>query len=1002
MRNLRLAMSAILIVAGMLQTGQPALAGAPSASSDNWLGGTGNWSNAANWSAGVPNSSAAVSIGNTLSGSVTEDLTNAAAASLSILNGNALFIRGQDALTVGGATSVANGGGLRVGDESPGGGTFTTGWYSNSGYLLVGDGGEMATASTVNVKGNYTSSGTGSAVVGGSQSEAANALLNISGAAPTTLTGSYQLFGFLGSATVKFGSGAVTKIGDGSTNPGLLTIYGPNAYFEVGATNSNSAVTGLSTIANNGGFDLYAGATLATNTGLNNAGNLGVDANYAGGSKLTIGGSLVNSGALQVGNANMTLPANMTVKGILTNTGQVTMDGGPASGANALLNITGAAPSTLTGGYLLFGSTGSAAIEFGSGGITKIGDGGAHSGFLLLYGPKSYLEIGTTNSNSALAGLSTISNNGNLTLEAGSAVATKTGLSNAGILSVDGGGPGGSTLTIGGALTNSNLAGSGNIQTSSPSTLNINGNVTNTNTGALNVSGGFSSSTANALLNVSGTSIANSGTINLTASKGNATLQIGSSTALTGAGVVTMSNNANNYIKGVTGSDVLTSSNTIEGAGNICDGLMGLVNQGTILANQSTELIIHPSSAGFNNKGALTVNAGSTLDVTGPANSFLNFNSGAGTLTGGTYNVTGKFQFDDAKIVTNAARITLTGSAAQILNQSNANSLGSFATNAAAGSFTLASTQKLTTSGGSFTNAGAMDIGSGSTFTVGNGGVTSIAVNYTQTAGSTQVYGTLASTTSASTPTLTISGGSLDGSGNLTYTVVDSASLAPGDSSSNTAALKVTGRYTQTSSGVLNIAIGGKTAGSQYDQLNISGGAALNGSLNLSLINHFVPSVGTTFDILNSSALSGTFAKVNGASINSNEHFAVSYNGKDVILTVASGAASSPAGAGVHPLYPGSGLNRFYRVDRPAIPVIASNRFLPSTAIATPRFAPSTIPAFRSGHSSAAFMPNHNRFGYGLNLLSFFGTSPKHLMKSFVTQQGLPDAPAFVSFSGSH
>jgi organic hydroperoxide reductase OsmC/OhrA len=77
MKTIRLAISAILIVTGVTQTAKLARAG----SSDNWLGGTGNWSTAANWSAGVPTSSSAVSIGNTQSGSVMEDLTNAAAAS---------------------------------------------------------------------------------------------------------------------------------------------------------------------------------------------------------------------------------------------------------------------------------------------------------------------------------------------------------------------------------------------------------------------------------------------------------------------------------------------------------------------------------------------------------------------------------------------------------------------------------------------------------------------------------------------------------------------------------------------------------------------------------------------------------------------------------------------------------------------------------------------------------------------------------------------------------
>lgn len=63
---------------------------------------------------------------------------------------------------------------------------------------------------------------------------------------------------------------------------------------------------------------------------------------------------------------------------------------------------------------------------------------------------------------------------------------------------------------------------------------------------------------------------------------------------------------------------------------------------------------------------------------------------------------------------------------------------------------------------------------------------------------------------------------------------------------------------------------------------------------------------------------------MNGTSINSNEHFTVSYNGKDVILTVASGAASSMASTGVRRLYPGAGRNGFDPIYKPAIPLIAS------------------------------------------------------------------------------
>src|SRR5262249_42618417 len=104
----------------------------------------------------------------------------------------------------------------------------------------------------------------------------------------------------------------------------------------------------------------------------------------------------------------------------------------------------------------------------------------------------------------------------------------------------------------------------------------------------------------------------------------------------------------------------------------------------------------------------------------------------------------------------------------------------------------------------------------------------------------------------------------------------------------------ITGSYTQ-STGVLNIDIGGTTAATQFDQLTISGAASLNGTLNLDLINSFVPTLGETFDILNASSVGGTFATVNGTAINSMEHFTVLYNmpANTVTLDVVSGPATS-------------------------------------------------------------------------------------------------------------
>ena len=103
-----------------------------------------------------------------------------------------------------------------------------------------------------------------------------------------------------------------------------------------------------------------------------------------------------------------------------------------------------------------------------------------------------------------------------------------------------------------------------------------------------------------------------------------------------------------------------------------------------------------------------------------------------------------------------------------------------------------------------------------------------------------------------------------------------------------------TGAYTQHSNGVLDISIGGTTAGTKYDQLNPTT-SSLNGTLNVGLINGYVPTIGTTFKILNFTSATGTFTTVNGLAINGTEHFTISYQGTDVLLTVVSGALHQPA-----------------------------------------------------------------------------------------------------------
>ncbi len=112
--------------------------------------------------------------------------------------------------------------------------------------------------------------------------------------------------------------------------------------------------------------------------------------------------------------------------------------------------------------------------------------------------------------------------------------------------------------------------------------------------------------------------------------------------------------------------------------------------------------------------------------------------------------------------------------------------------------------------------------------------------------------------------------GALIGSGTINAnTVTNNGIVAPGD---QLGALSVNGDYTQGADGVLNIQVGGNTAGAGYDQLQISEAAKLGGILNVSLVNGYRPAVGDVFTIVTAGGVSGSFAHINtsGMSVQAN------------------------------------------------------------------------------------------------------------------------------------
>jgi hypothetical protein len=99
----------------------------------------------------------------------------------------------------------------------------------------------------------------------------------------------------------------------------------------------------------------------------------------------------------------------------------------------------------------------------------------------------------------------------------------------------------------------------------------------------------------------------------------------------------------------------------------------------------------------------------------------------------------------------------------------------------------------------------------------------------------------------------------------LSITTPECSNLGVLSLGSNCAAT-VTGDYLQSASGNLFVDLGGPAAGA-YSQLNVTGAANLDGTLNIGLTNGYTPSLGDTFNLLNWTSYTGAFAAVNGTNL---------------------------------------------------------------------------------------------------------------------------------------
>ena len=326
---------------------------------------------------------------------------------------------------------------------------------------------------------------------------------------------------------------------------------------------------------------------------------------------------------------------------------------------------------------------------------------------------------------------------------------------------------------------------------------------------------------------------------------------------------------------------------------NASDGVIDLQTTGTIsMWDGSTPTL---SNAGVikHSSGNVTVTLPAPLTITNTVNGEMRVDAGTlvpttltnvsgNTVTDGKYTVTGSGNLQlpiggTGKLLTNAATISLQGVSTKISSPILANALVSIGANS--GSLSMTGGRLLSTNAASFANSGTVVIGDGataSTLTVGG--------PYNQSAGTTTV--TASSTLTPTASTVTISGGTLNGSGTVSRPVATSGT---GTVQNADAAGPLTLASGYSGSGKVKTAI---TSVSAFDKVNVTGTATLTGTtLALSTDVGYVPATGQTFTILScTTACTGPFSSVTGATMPDGAFYTVTYNATSVVLTVVRNA----------------------------------------------------------------------------------------------------------------
>jgi hypothetical protein len=363
--------------------------------------------------------------------------------------------------------------------------------------------------------------------------------------------------------------------------------------------------------------------------------------------------------------------------------------------------------------------------------------------------------------------------------------------------------------------------------------------------GSLVVSGGsltLSAYSAASSLTVSG------GTLTLNAPLTATSLTLSGGT-LGGPGTLTLSGTSNwsGGVQSGTGITKVASGATfnLNSAATLALSGRTLNNAGTVVWTGSGSLELNDGAVWNNNSGGLfNAQNNATISASSGTGSFVN----AGTFRKSSS--TGTTSFGAAVTFTSSGTVDVQSGTLNLLagTSSGSMSLSTGTTLDFSGGFTL-------TSSSSVTGTGSIVFSGGTTYIGGSMTASSVTVS---------------------------SGATISGSATIAAAVTNSGTIHIGGPEA-AGTLAITGNFTQTSSGVLNMEIGGLTAGTQYDRLSITGTAALGGTLNVTLISGFTPASGNAFQLITYTARSGTFGTFTGLQ-QGGVSFAEQYNSTNLTL----------------------------------------------------------------------------------------------------------------------